>query len=315
MTDSCSNDIDEIASSSRSADSNEEFYPDLPSPQPEGAVGGVDYIDDDSEESSSSEDDIDMTDLSPLQKSPDGVPSLSPSLKSPEIVLTLPPSEKSSVEKANLFQFGNKTSLNKMTGSDLDIAKIEGDSVLEPGKCIEPSILEDYGVKQHYLKENIPWSAGTVQKTRNSLESKSKAVDADSLSRSESISRSDSVSEIGARQRTGSTSYPTDNAEGKIAIVTNNEIKSENWILSIDGATETETNVDKLTDKKSGLTVEEQPKGPTSVSVYEVEDIHLPPGIVRRTTQEIEEKNRYVLAVLYIFVTFCYVWLQQWLGF
>jgi len=31
----------EIGSSSRSADSNEEFYPDLPSPQPEGATGGT----------------------------------------------------------------------------------------------------------------------------------------------------------------------------------------------------------------------------------------------------------------------------------
>jgi hypothetical protein len=31
----------ELGSSSRSADSNEEFYPDLPSPQPEGATGGT----------------------------------------------------------------------------------------------------------------------------------------------------------------------------------------------------------------------------------------------------------------------------------
>lgn len=171
-----------------------------------------------------------------------------------------------------------------MTGSDLDIANIEDDSALEHDKHIETGIFGDFGVKQHYLKENIPWSAGTVKKTKEDIESKAKSVDSDSGSRPESVSE--------CRQRTDSTSNQKEDVDRKIEEVLTDETKSENWMQAIDGATVTETNVDKIHNEKSSNEIKNRKQRPTSV--YDVEDIHLPPGIVRRTTQEIEEKNRFV---------------------
>ena len=84
----------------------------------------------------------------------------------------------------------------------------------------------------------------------------------------------------------------------EIKIIVTDDTKSEEFIQTIDGITETEANSDKVEvhELKEKLN-DVDDKRPTSV--YDIEDIALPAGIVRRTTQEIEDRNRY--GVLYCY--------------
>lgn len=284
----------EIGSSSRSADSNEEFYPDLPSPQPEGATGGTkEFPAEESDDSDSSEEEENdsnnllmtskMTSTSNIAPKSDTLTSQSQSESN-----TVPESE-TVIAQSKPGSVVNETSTDKAYTSqsvdvklesenDLDIAEIEGDCDLESDKLTEGTSLSDFGIHQHYIKENIPWSAGTVKKTKEGLEGKLK--DTPSSSRSRTVLDDVSVETAGE----------------EIQIIVTDDTKSEQCIQTIDGVTETETNSEKVEDHELKEKLNDgDDKRPTSV--YDIEDIPLPAGIVRRTTQEIEDRNRY--GVLY----------------
>ena len=290
ISDSCSYDFDmEIGSSSRSADSNEEFYPDLPSPQPEGATGGTKEFPveecDDWESCEEEENDSNnllmtskMTLTSNIAPKSDTLTSQSRSESN-----TVPESE-TVIAQSKPGSVVNETSTNKTNTSqsvdvklesenDLDIAEIEGDCDLESDKLIESTSLSDFDIHQHYIKENIPWSAGTVRKTKEGLEGKLKDTP------------------LSSRSRTVSDDVSVETAGEEIKIIVTDDTKSEEFIQTIDGVTETEANSDKVEvhELKEKLN-DGDDKRPTSV--YDIEDIALPAGIVRRTTQEIEDRNR-----------------------
>ncbi|XP_052072452.1 protein phosphatase Slingshot homolog 2-like isoform X2 [Mytilus californianus] len=289
ISDNCSYDFDiEIGSSSRSADSNEEFYPDLPSPQPDGAQGiSTDIPDDEDSEddSESSEEEEEEIPASFPQK------SLSPTSKSsssnivPEIILSNSPADRPILDTEKV---PNET--RKDIGeshSDMDIAEIEGDCALETDISRETTPLSDLGIHQHYRKENIPWSAGTVKKTKENLEGKSKDVSASS--RSDDIKRK--IKDVETSPESSHFSFDdhvTTNNEGITIIVTD---ESDKQFQPIDDVTQSETNVDEVQAEKFAQKDEDQDvKRPASV--YDLEEISLPAGIVRRTTQEIEDRNR-----------------------
>lgn len=283
ISDNCSYDFDmEIGSSSRSADSNEEFYPDLPSPQPDGAQGISkdipDEEDSDDSESSEEEEEIPVSFRSPISK------SLSSNIV-PEKILSTLPADKQILDTEKV---PNETRKDKgESQSDMDIAEIEGDCALETDISRETTPLSDLGIHQHYRKENIPWSAGTVKKTKENLEGKSKDVSASS--RSDDTKRK--IKDVETSPESSHFSFDdhvTTNNEGITIIVTD---ESDKQFQPIDDVTQSETNVDEVQEEKFAQKDEDQDvKRPASV--YDLEEISLPAGIVRRTTQEIEDRNR-----------------------
>lgn len=283
ISDNCSYDFDmEIGSSSRSADSNEEFYPDLPSPQPDGAQGISkdipDEEDSDDSESSEEEEEIPVSFRSPISK------SLSSNIV-PEKILSTLPADKQILDTEKV---PNETRKDKgESQSDMDIAEIEGDCALETDISRETTPLSDLGIHQHYRKENIPWSAGTVKKTKENLEGKSKDVSASS--RSDDNKRK--IKDVETSPESSHFSFDdhvTTNNEGITIIVTD---ESDKQFQPIDDVTQSETNVDEVQEEKFAQKDEDQDvKRPASV--YDLEEISLPAGIVRRTTQEIEDRNR-----------------------
>ncbi|XP_063448998.1 protein phosphatase Slingshot homolog 2-like isoform X2 [Mytilus trossulus] len=288
ISDNCSYDFDiEIGSSSRSADSNEEFYPDLPSPQPDGAQG-KDIPDEDSDGDSESSDEDEEEEDVPIsfpQKSisPTSKSSSSSNFVSEKLISTLPASK----QTLNTEKVPTETRKGE-SHSDMDIAEIEGDCDLESDKSRDTTPLSDLGIHHHYIKENIPWSAGTVKKTKENLEGKSKDVSGQG-SRSDDIKRK--FKDIETSPESSHflfDDHVTTTTEGITIIVTD---ESDRLFHPIDGVTQSETNVDKVQDEKSAQKDENQDlKRPASV--YDLEEISLPAGIVRRTTQEIEDRNR-----------------------
>lgn len=283
ISDNCSYDFDmEIGSSSRSADSNEEFYPDLPSPQPDGAQGISkdipDEEDSDDSESSEEEEEIPVSFRSPISK------SLSSNIV-PEKILSTLPADKQILDTEKVPDETRKDKGESQ--SDMDIAEIEGDCALETDISRETTPLSDLGIHQHYRKENIPWSAGTVKKTKENLEGKSKDVSASS--RSDDTKRK--IKDVETSPESSHFSFDdhvTTNNEGITIIVTD---ESDKQFQPIDDVTQSETNVDEVQEEKFAQKDEDQDvKRPASV--YDLEEISLPAGIVRRTTQEIEDRNR-----------------------
>ena len=119
---------------------------------------------------------------------------------------------------------------------------------------------------EQYMRENIPWRSGTVLKTKQDIE---------------------------GRNRDGASGG--DQAEGIVILVEGEPYQGEGesrQSVALEGVTVTESSDGPETEmgEDSGVVVVGDGKQP--VSVYEMEDIPLPAGIVRRTTKEIEERSQ-----------------------
>ncbi|XP_060077263.1 protein phosphatase Slingshot homolog 1-like [Ylistrum balloti] len=155
------------------------------------------------------------------------------------------------------------------------VSKAGGDTTLsELPPDTKPSVSDDItdngdmapsgvelGVHHHYIKENIPWNPGTVKKQLEDIEGKTKETSDDP--------------EAGDDGELNMEPLATD-------------LKLSPDVSPIKDVTPSDPSTDQ--DKvESGEGVKAPLK--RSASVYEIEDITLPAGIVRKTTQEIEDRS------------------------
>ena len=121
---------------------------------------------------------------------------------------------------------------------------------------------------EQYMRENIPWRSGTVLKTKQDIEGRNR----------DGVSGSDQV-------------------EGIVILVEGEPYQGEvegthRQSVALEGVTVTESSdsPEMEVGEDSGVVAVGDGKQP--VSVYEIEDIPLQAGIVRRTTKEIEERSQ-----------------------
>ncbi|XP_021357881.1 protein phosphatase Slingshot homolog 1-like isoform X2 [Mizuhopecten yessoensis] len=122
----------------------------------------------------------------------------------------------------------------------------------------------ELGVRCHYIKENIPWNPGTVKKQLQDFEGKTKEVQEDTDSGNEEEVKVDPVA---------------------------TDFKVSEDAAPAEKVTGTPVNCNTTEQDKVDPEVEDKPPLKRSASVYEIEDITLPAGIVKKTTQEIEDRN------------------------
>lgn len=134
-------------------------------------------------------------------------------------------------------------------------------------------VQEDIGVQYHYVKENIPWNPGTVKKQLLDIESKSKEV------------KAGEDTELGSDD--DNKCEPT-----QADPIADSKPSEDSGILEnvIHTPEDTKIATENSEDCQSGD--DEKPILKRSASVYEIEDIPLPAGIVKKTTQEIEDRNK-----------------------
>ncbi|KAJ8312496.1 hypothetical protein KUTeg_009869 [Tegillarca granosa] len=302
--------------SSRSADSTEELLPDNLSPTPDTASGmlktasGVYYFkdpiiskektdsDESGEEGVDSGTDKNFLSLNVGKESTCSieVPSL-PKIKPDRSWIresstddldpgggmeNIDQSKMDSVEGAEAVDSSEEGMIYfKAHSAEVDDKSKLSDSVFLHDATVSESTTDDSppGI-DHYIKENIPWNPGKVKKQKEDLEGKMKD------SKSESIDSSDGViilvdgvpfvdqtsAEKLANKQEVVKSHDQKNGDETDQIL--KEIKTEKIFLG------------------ESSTGEQDPPLRRPASVYEMEDIQLPEGIVKRTTQEIEDRNK-----------------------
>ena len=134
-----------------------------------------------------------------------------------------------------------------------------------------------------YVRENIPWNPGKVQQQKKDIEDK---YGTSVFKKRESVESTEEKTQIVKKTETSLEN------EGKvISEVTDKEMKDNSKSVSDSEDCSTKNDqceaveIDQGADNE-GVSVE------MKKSVYEEEDIDLPEGIVRKTTMEIEERNR-----------------------
>jgi len=300
----------DFENSSRSADSTEESV-DIPSPKSEGDSTwkspsfGVYHVDDisptedvpETESSDVEEEDVEVScisaaakkNLTPVEDTSDQPMSSSFLKYKADSSWIKEATEMDATSQSDSQQDDAEKSLNKHVNI-MSAEVVDGDSPsidvqnteasdsneMPPGgadNCEEmvvtPTDKVEVGVAQHYMKENIPWNLGIVKKQTQDIEEKAKETKS-------SVTSGDESSQV---------------------VILGGELLTE----SSDSLHDSESNVDTIysqvgvSDKESKdvemkiAEVDEQ-KRPTSV--YDMEDIPLPVGIVRKTTKEIEERNK-----------------------
>ena len=197
----------------------------------------------------------------------------------------------------------DEISLNKTVGIEIEndnketeIADVQQkDTVL--GANLIPS--EDFKVLEPYLKENIPWNVGTVRKQTEDLEEKYGSV---AQRKSESVKETElsdkteddckaktdvTAEEVVETTADDNTTQTAESPEVEVAP----EMKAEAIAIDKDtdkGQISVESPKFERVDKDQRTA--ESPK--SKRTVYDLEEIDLPEGIVKKTMMEIEERNR-----------------------
>ncbi|XP_033748878.1 protein phosphatase Slingshot homolog 1-like isoform X2 [Pecten maximus] len=135
-----------------------------------------------------------------------------------------------------------------------DTKSADSDDITETGGAAPSGV--ELGVRCHYIKENIPWNPGTVKKQLQDFEGKSKEPQDTETGDNEEVEP-----------------LVSDESEAMAPVEETAPVK-----LSAD-------------QDKAESAEEDKPPLKRSASVYEIEDIALPAGIVKKTTQEIEDRN------------------------
>lgn len=121
---------------------------------------------------------------------------------------------------------------------------------------------EKSSVPEHYEKEDIPWSPGQVKRTRHQLEN-----------------RISSGLDHSPKAEGGRLRHSSQSSEG----------------TSISQPRSHHSSLERLTDPIEDELEEGEKRRPTSL--YEMEEIELEPGLVKRTRMQIEERERQVNAL------------------
>ena len=152
-----------------------------------------------------------------------------------------------------------------------------------------PQATSSDAVPEHYEKEAIPWKSGSVKRQKKDFEEKIKNGSLPKSEKSRSASICSGSSLASSSSSSSSSSYASVDS-GK----ENNSTPVEN---SKSDLHDLEVTLSTSPDSGGGNGSTEGTCDTTSsssrpLSIYETEDICLQPGLVRRTTQEIEERHR-----------------------
>jgi hypothetical protein len=134
-----------------------------------------------------------------------------------------------------------------------------------------------------YVRENIPWNPGKVQQQKKDIEDK---FGASVLKKRESVESTDDKTQILKKSETALESE----SKAITEVGTERELKDYSKTMSAGNAEECTSKLDQsvsIDDVQNDKVSPEMKK-----SVYEEEEINLPEGLVRKTTMEIEERNR-----------------------
>ncbi|XP_060602049.1 protein phosphatase Slingshot homolog 1-like isoform X2 [Ruditapes philippinarum] len=139
-----------------------------------------------------------------------------------------------------------------------------------------------------YVRENIPWNPGKVQQQKKDIEDK---FGASVLKKRESVESTDDKTQIVKKSETALESE----SKAITEVGTERELKDYSKTMSAGNSEECTSKLDQsvsVDDVQNDKVSPEMKK-----SVYEEEEINLPEGLVRKTTMEIEERNRITLDI------------------